>query len=373
MAHTSRGIWYPSTSDTVRPASRDFKDLALTTDEAIRQEELRTNSLIEDETIQPFYEVEVQQNAVDSLPVRWRHKYFNDPYQDQYTDTYSGSWVPSVMRGGEIPVLDSNGKIAEEQLPETFSYEDDLKPHLQILKQDLIVRAERDVSPDYPIFGARVAQAQTLQDPVAVVFAGSSTTARNPGYVRGLTEKLQTLYPVSDPTVPQWSTTADFTERTSPGLHSYSAGIGGTTAENYLSTDTCDKIAALNPALFIHMVGSNDYGWCHDPAVYKSRVQAWLDHLDTLLPQETQHVLVHAYQRNREPTCEPQPWELYGQALREIAEARSHNTRFIDVSPQYSANGVPGGDHLNLLSDQVHQTPAGNNFMTSLLAAHLTN
>lgn len=35
MAHTSRGIWYPSTGDSVRPASRDFKDQALTTNAAI--------------------------------------------------------------------------------------------------------------------------------------------------------------------------------------------------------------------------------------------------------------------------------------------------------------------------------------------------
>lgn len=35
MAYTSRGIWYPATSDTVRPASRDFKDSALTANAAI--------------------------------------------------------------------------------------------------------------------------------------------------------------------------------------------------------------------------------------------------------------------------------------------------------------------------------------------------
>ena len=37
MAHTSRGIWYPSTGDSVRPASRDFRDLAMTANAAIDQ------------------------------------------------------------------------------------------------------------------------------------------------------------------------------------------------------------------------------------------------------------------------------------------------------------------------------------------------
>ena len=35
MPWTSRGIFYPSLTDTVLPASRDLKDMAATTDEAI--------------------------------------------------------------------------------------------------------------------------------------------------------------------------------------------------------------------------------------------------------------------------------------------------------------------------------------------------
>ena len=47
MAYTSRGIWYPSTSDTVRPASRDFRDQAITTNAAIDEVNHQLSSDIE--------------------------------------------------------------------------------------------------------------------------------------------------------------------------------------------------------------------------------------------------------------------------------------------------------------------------------------
>lgn len=55
MAHTSRGIWFPELSESVRPTSRDFKDQALTTtaaiDTAVVEAQWFVRSLTRDENL----------------------------------------------------------------------------------------------------------------------------------------------------------------------------------------------------------------------------------------------------------------------------------------------------------------------------------
>lgn len=232
---------------------------------------------------------------------------------------------------------------------------------------------ERRVSPDLPVFAGRVAAASTVLAPVAVGFVGSSTTARNPGYVERLAKVIQTAYPTGVATPVQWSNSADFVEETGPGIHVYNAAKGGTRAVDYLPSSVASALSALDLSMLVHMVGANDYLDSVPVATYKSRVLGRLELLDATIPY-CQHVLVQPYPRRGgwESGQFEFPWADYGAALREIAESRS-NTVFLDLSDAYASVGVEEGnnpDPLGMIdTDNVHQTEAGNRFMADLLSA----
>lgn len=329
----------------------------------------------------PEGDVTVRPTGRRTLPAYWTAKNLVDPYGATYSDTYGGTWQGDLLYGGDLPVLDDAGKLAVSQIPDsmaTVRYVDDKIADLGGTG-DGVVRASRpSVSMKYPVFGARLAKARRAGDPVAVVFAGSSTTERQPGWIGyGFTDQMQGTYPVANNTDPQWSRTATFTIQRAAGMHFYNAGIGGKQANSYLTDAMCDRIATLSPALVVHMVGSNDFRWTRDLTDYKNLLRSRMEYIDSGAPASApvQHLLIHAYHRLDEP---PRPavgtWAEFGNALRELADERG-NTAFLDLSQAYAAVGVAHvGDSnpMNLIaSDLIHQTPAGNTFMGDLVAADI--
>lgn len=227
-------------------------------------------------------------------------------------------------------------------------------------------------SAGFALLWARLAVAKADALPCPLVFAGSSTTANNGvsaplGYVNQFVAAAQEKWPnggVESET--QTSNSATFVPVTGPGVHGYNAGEGGATALNYLTDSESEAIAALNPAMIMHMVGSNDFKQQRSLATYKQNILDRIAYLDARMAMPCLHVLVHPYQR-MDVVSAGVPWGSYGEVLRQVAE-EVPNAVMVDISAEYEAVGVPGSDPLVILRpDQVHQHERGYRFMADLL------
>lgn len=303
-----------------------------------------------------------------TLPLSWADKQLRSTYPSTYPETYVGEWVTGDLFGKPVALVDPvSNTLPESLIPSGIPRMADLDK----VGQSLASVAETRVREDLPIFGARVAVAASLSQPVAVVLTGSSTTAANPGYTTRLTKLTQAAYPVASQTAPQWSTSATFTKRDTAGIHVYNAGEGSTVSADYLTDAECDRIAALTPGLIVHIVGSNDFRNRVHPAQYETNMRSRLMALDSRLTAPCQHMLVHSYERfdSISPVA---TWSQYGAALERVAVGRS-DTVFVDLSGRFAAVGVPSSDPLGLIGpDHVHQTAQGYRFMADLLSQHIT-
>ena len=326
--------------------------------------------------LRAYPEDEPGYTTVADVPMSWVYRVLNTPYSDTYSNIYDGEWEGETRRRGNLPVLTQSGVISEAQIPSSIARLSDIPDVPDVPDPDPTpppVINGVTMPPGMPIFEARLAVATNLEEPVAIAYAGSSTTAGNPGYVSRLTRLFQVRrWNDAAVTQTQWSPEAQFTERTAPGIHGYSAGQNGARAHDYLTDAECDRIAALRPAMILHMIGANDYTNQTDPAVYEATLRARLAYFDSAIEAPCQHVLVHAYAK---PSFTPAnyPHLEYLAALQAIADDRL-DTICIDLGTEYAAVGVAqgGNDPLSLVSaDGTHQTPEGNRFMNSRLADYL--
>lgn len=219
--------------------------------------------------------------------------------------------------------------------------------------------------------------------PCRLVFVGSSTTAGNNAtapanrYVNLLMGMIQAAYPSGLGTEASVlaSASADFgTLSSALGVHGYNGGEGGTTSATYLTAAERTKIAALDPRMVQHMVGSNDFRNGVPVATYKANVLAAITDLKSKIAGPCVHVLVQPYQRfdSAALAAAVAPWSDYGKALADIAAADPNNVAYIDLSAAYAVVGIPGADPLDLIdTDGVHQTDAGHALMADLLRSGL--
>jgi lysophospholipase L1-like esterase len=218
--------------------------------------------------------------------------------------------------------------------------------------------------------------------PCRLAFVGSSTTAggnaSDPGhrYVDLLVARMQAAYPsgTGSETSVQVSSSASFDDVSAePGVHGYNAGNGGTTAADYLDGDAIQAIAALDPRMVLHMVGSNDYRSGMAPEDYRGHVQDVVSGLQSRMSGPCVHVLVQSYQGPDTASADlPYAWGEFGKALAGIAAADPDRVAFIDISGPYYLLGVPGDDPFGLIdTDLIHQTDAGHAFMADTLRTRL--
>lgn len=310
------------------------------------------------------------------IPIEWHYKPNESRYVDTYSIEYNATKPDYGPRVGEVPILRPDKTLHPILIPDTFASKDYVASQVEGLASEQYVDAKvgalesADKLPS--VFWARVAQARNEDMPVAIVWTGSSTTIGPDRYVGPTTLNLQeALWPEMTPTPVQQDQDANFTEVTTPGLHGYSAGHGGTTAQTYLTQAEMNRIADLKPAFIGHMVGSNDYANQLSPVSYKASILANLAYFDSVLTEPCVHVLFHAYAI---PDFDPWAYSMdqYGQALREIADERGDSTIFVNLGHEYKKVGIPGADPLRLVGeDRVHQTPAGYEFMTTLVTRAL--
>lgn len=325
--------------------------------------------LDEANVVRAYPEDPILRTTRSTVPMSWVAKTLLDPYDDTYADVYHGTWGNPVEVYGELPTLSSRGKLQASQIPDVFARTSDVDSRIAEVVAQIpeTFQTERHISADLPIFAARLAASRQAGEPCAGVILGSSTSAEWPGYLQGLAPIIQSAYPVADPSTVQRSTSADFTPRTEPGFHLYSAAQGSTRSDTYLTDVEAQKIAALDPAFVLHMV-VNDYTDQTDPAVYGANVLDRIEYLDTLLTKPTQHMLVFPYARMAFD-AHTHHWDEYGAALEQIAGTRT-DTVFVNLNDAYVAIGVTstGADPLGFIRDTLHQTPAGYRFMVGLFA-----
>lgn len=226
----------------------------------------------------------------------------------------------------------------------------------------------------------RAMLSQWMSKPVRLVFAGSSTTegreatAVSRRYVDLLVGAIQAAYPavggVEAPVVV--SKTAVWPSiPPEPGIQGFNAGKGGTSAATYLTAAERTRIAAINPSVVLHMVGSNDWSDKITPATYRANLLASLNDLDSKITVPHVHVLVHSWEKNN-GIAGVAPWSEYGDVLRRIASERPDSVIFVDTSQSFVAAGVPGTDPLGLIgSDRVHGGDAAHALTADLIRESL--
>ena len=219
--------------------------------------------------------------------------------------------------------------------------------------------------------------------PVAIVFAGSSTTAGSSAtattkrYANILMKHVQDAYPLatgylSPATVMSSTVTPPLTE---PGAQGLNTAFGGARSNDYLSAAGRTKIAALTARMVIHMIGSNDYANGVTPAAYKTNLAAQLADLRAKQTVPCVHVLVHSYTRGDAAAVAGHVAEdsEFRQVLIELAAAAPSDTFFIDVSEEFASIGIPGADPLGFLDpDLIHMNDKGHAFMADLLRDKLS-
>lgn len=305
---------------------------------------------------------QVGMSSLERLPISWTSRAFADPVTDQVTDAITATYTNGTRYGKDVPLLrNDTGVLFDSVIPSNVARKSDIPDVVQI---DVM---ERPIATGVPVFAARHAAARVGNQPCAVVFAGSSTTASMPGYVVDVVRRVQESYRVPGQTSVQKDSDALFVKHTQPGIHGYNVGQFGVTSANYLTDEECDRIAALDPALIVHMIGSNDFQSQMVPATYRANLEARLAYFDSVLTKPTQHLFVHAYER-QDFTPATYQWGEYLDQLDAIAGVRADSATH-DLTPAYTAIGFPDGDPMGFLaSDLIHQSPEGAKFMSGLVA-----
>ena len=380
---TPHGIRYPDGASKAKNLGPELKTMAEDIDDRI-DSYLDPNGPIRgivEEVAEDVVEDEIEEIGVvigipkgptgtssrDRLPIGWTNRTMNDTYSNTYSDTYTATWQTGGFFGKDVPLLrNDTGVLFDSVIPTNVARKSDIPDSLEA------TLPERTVTSFVPIFGARVAAAIIDQDPCAVAFAGSSTTAIMPGYVVRLMSVLQQTYAVpGDQSAVQKDSDAIFSKLTRAGLHGYNAGQYGLTSANYLTNEESDRMMLLEPALFLHMIGSNDFRNQMTPTTYRANLETRLDYLDGKATKPVQHLLIHAYERF-DFTPASYEWNEYRDVLADIAADRGEDVAFIDLSAKYAAVGVPSSDPLDLIqTDNIHQTARGNRFMADLIASRI--
>ena len=169
---------------------------------------------------------------------------------------------------------------------------------------------------------------------------------------------------------------ADLTDSTSsPSVPSSGVAVfqysqGNTRSSDYLTAAKVTAIGQIEPVVMVHAIGSNDYYDQQDPSVYRANLEDWLDQLRDVSPS-TVHLYVVQHGRN-DMSNTTYGWEDYTEELLAIRDADPDHVDVLDLSGEFAAMGVPGGDPWGLLyTDNVHLNDAGNRVLTHLLCGHL--
>jgi parallel beta-helix repeat protein len=150
------------------------------------------------------------------------------------------------------------------------------------------------------------------------------------------------------------------------GVRAYNSGTGNATAATFsaAAADTIWQRAAQLPdvAAVCIMLGANDYDTNVNPATYKSRLLTIINNAKAVLTtQVPDFILINTYRRydTLSPTY---AWELYGQAMAELADEEDR-VYYLDLADRYPATNTSADDPEDMMgSDNTHMNDAGHAF-----------
>lgn len=275
--------------------------------------------------------------------------------------------------GAQI-ALDGKQPVGDYQLAGSYATTADLDGKAdavhahEIADVDGLQAALDDRSVDAPPAAAALGAALAGQHSAgaALVFTGSSTmfggrpTDDDHRIVNRIANYLgaELTDSTSSPSVP------------SAGVAVFQYSQGNTRAHNYLTAAKVTAIGQIKPVVMVHAIGSNDYYDQRDPSAYRANLESWLDQLRDVSPG-TVHLYVVQHGRN-DMSNTTYGWEDYTEELRAIRDADPNHVDLLDLSGDFAAMGVPGGDPWGLLyTDNVHLNDAGNRVLAHLLCAAL--
>lgn len=330
-------------------------------------------AILNENIVRAYPKTPSTRTGLSSVPMSWNWTVMDDTYSNTYGDTYEATFRDGGQRHGDVALVSAAGKIAASLVPDQFQTAAEVTQRIKNAL-DAYEPPEPDLPPEPSrptSFWARVLKQRRLGQPSAAVLVGSSTSAANPGYATMFAERMRDEWYDGAGSV-QYSPTADFTLDTSAGLHVYNAAQASTTATTYLEADKAAKLGALDPALVIHMVGSNDWAGARTPERYETDMRAALARCDAEFPGITQHVFVHSFPRPDVTAVGRYPWADFRAALHRIAADRT-DAAVLDMSDAFDRVDVPGSDPLTLISgDGVHPSTDGHALISELLYRFFT-
>jgi lysophospholipase L1-like esterase len=195
----------------------------------------------------------------------------------------------------------------------------------------------------------------------------SSNLSASLGWATKLSTTLQTMFPKitgTSPAITTDLTTARGSRGT--GVQIVNSAVSGTTSANFINSTTRPQIAALQPCLYVWMIGENDPANGITPAVHKSNLLSEISYQKTNNPRPHAFLLVFPYQRPSYAGASP--WADYGLAEAEIAAADPTNVLFLDASALFAQAGVPGADPNGLVdTDNFHPSSSGMTLFADLV------
>lgn len=195
----------------------------------------------------------------------------------------------------------------------------------------------------------------------------SSNLSASLGWATKLSTTLQTMFPKITGSAP--AITADLTTARGSrgtGVQIVNSAVSGTTSANFINSTTRPQIAALQPCLYLWMIGENDPANGITPATHKSNLLSEISYQKTNNPRPHAFLLVFPYERPSYAGASP--WADYGLAEQEIAAADPTNVLFLNASSFFAASGVPGADPNGLVdTDNFHPSPSGMTFFADLV------
>lgn len=231
-----------------------------------------------------------------------------------------------------------------------------------------------------------------ILSPTIIIWRGSSSTAGNNAasdaerFVNKVHAKVSAAFPTSvgTTTVRTMNGSGVITGGTpsGEGIFSVNAGISGSRSGNqngatpYVNATTRAAQVALNPRVFVDMIGANDYGNGVPVATYKANIIAEIDAVAAAMTVEYVHGFVHSYPRfdSGAQTNKVAPWSDYRQALYEVQALYPH-VFVIDTSEEWAMLGVTGEagadawDYID--TDGIHMKSTGHDVTANIIAQKL--
>lgn len=229
-----------------------------------------------------------------------------------------------------------------------------------------IATASRDRLAPLSLLRGLVAKAAT--QPVALVFAGDSYVY---GHTTALDKRWVTLLATAH------SAQAAGT-RTTPtplpnGVTIINAANNGMTSDTYLTPAKAAEVALFSPAIIVHGIGANDWGFSRPAAAFGNYVKAVIADLDARITAPHVHLLLVGHERwDVNKATLPSTWEEYATELRNISDASPARVAFLDLREVFEPLGIPGPDYLDYaMADLLHMNDAGHQQYFKTLSAVL--